>query len=439
MPVQEIKSTTKDKKGIYIHIPFCTTKCSYCDFVSGYWAKDIQKQYIQSIQREINHFDMFYDSLSIHPKVKTNIYNDKNNSNYKDIDTIYIGGGTPSTLLSGGIEQILQTIHNNFNVDQNAEITIECNPNSVDSDKITEWINSGVNRVSMGLQTTNDTILQILNRFQTLTIYNASIQKLQKKFHNISIDIMFGLPNQTLKDITQTLQVVSQTATHISAYALELEEKTSLYNDIKNNRYNLPNDDIVAEWYDYIVDCLATHNFHRYEISNFSKPNLESRHNLKYWNNINYYGFGVSAHSKVGDLRYSNTNNLTEYNQHMYTNAHNTNSHKTISDEYALRSKLTTKDTNPSSKIKIQDGDIKQYEYLNTQTKLTEFFMLGLRQSKGLNIIEYQNTFGKGLETTHSQQLIPLLQAGILIRQGNFIQLAPNQSFILNQVIKKLI
>ncbi len=271
-------------KNAYIHIPFCQRKCKYCSFVSGKNIK-IKEQYIKSLLNEIK--------LRYH-----------NNP----IKTLYLGGGTPSLLDADEIEEILC----HFKFYKNPEITIEVNPETVELNKFIKLKEFGVNRISLGIQTFNNNILKIIGRNHTEdAIYNAIEIIKQAGFKNISIDLIYGLPEQNIDLLKEDLEkVIKLDIRHISLYGLKIEENSYFY---KNLPQNLPDDDMQAEMFSSICKYLQKNGFEHYEISNFSKKGYKSKHNCAYWENKNYYGFGLNASGFEGNKRYRNTKIIQEY------------------------------------------------------------------------------------------------------------------------------
>ncbi len=271
-------------KNAYIHIPFCTKKCNYCSFVS-FDKLTLKNVYLDVLVSEIN-------------------------ANYKKemLKTIYIGGGTPSTLSISDFEQIF----NCLNFDKNTEITVEINPNGIEKNYLARLKKLGVNRLSIGVQVFDDVILKEIGRTHTQKQAIKTIKLVQSVgFENISIDLIYGLPNQSIQDYEQTLNTaLSLEIQHISLYGLKIEKGCNFYN---NRPDFLPDDDNQADMYVLSQKILAANGYNQYEISNFAKKNFESKHNLNYWNNSHYYGFGVAAHGYVDNFRYSNEANIDKY------------------------------------------------------------------------------------------------------------------------------
>lgn len=288
------KSNNKTPLGIYIHVPFCRSKCQYCDFYS-LAAKDdkLMDGYLNAVCAHIK------EAGALAP-------------NYK-VDTIYFGGGTPSFFGGEGMATILTYIRRNFDVDTNAEITFECNPDSVNEKLLHRLRAEGFNRVSLGIQNDDDDVLQKLGRPHTYAQAAAAFHRIRKAgFRNISIDLMYGLPGQTLRAWQDTLEhVLTLNPEHISCYGLKVEEGTPLY-DYKDYA-KLPDEDTQADMYLAMIEILKGHGFRQYEISNFARKGLYSRHNMKYWTGGEYLGFGPSASSDFGGKRFTICRSVQDY------------------------------------------------------------------------------------------------------------------------------
>ncbi len=329
-----------EKLGLYIHIPFCRSKCQYCDFYSLATKEDTL-------------FDGYLDAVCDHIKEAGELA-----PNYK-VDTVYFGGGTPSFFGADGLAVILTAIRRNFDVDNNAEITFECNPDSV-SDKLLHRLRAeGFNRVSLGIQSDDDEMLKKLGRPHTYAQAVTAYQRIRKAgFRNISVDLMYGLPGQEILDWTATLDnVLRLNPEHISCYALKIEDGTP-FAQVKD-ALNLPDDDTQADMYLAAVETLKGRGFRQYEISNFAAPGYESRHNLKYWLTRPYLGFGPGAHSDFGGRRYSFVRDLDAYIQGV-----------------------------------LQGGDIiDESEIIPKRERCGEYLMLRLRTVQGINEQEYRSTY----------------------------------------------
>jgi len=327
--------------GIYIHIPFCKQKCSYCDFVSFANKEEYIQEYIESLKKEILTYA---------------------NNNY-EVDTIYIGGGTPSFIDSKNITQILELVKEKFNIKDNAEITIEVNPGTVNEEKLQDYMKAGINRLSIGLQSTNDTILKNIGRIHTykdfLNTYNVA-RKVGIK--NINIDLMLALPNQNLEDLIDSVdKIISIEPEHISVYSLILEEGTLMEKLAQENKLKLPPEELERKMYWTVKEKLENNGYIHYEISNFSKKGFESKHNMNCWNQKEYIGFGVAAHSYISNKRFCNTSNIKDYIENIQKNDFKNN--------------------------------IEICEIQNEEDRKKEYMLLGLRKINGVNIQEFKNKF----------------------------------------------
>ena len=355
--------------GIYIHIPFCIKKCEYCDFVSYCNKKEYVPQYINALKKEI----------------KNNI-----NKEYK-ITTIYIGGGTPSSIEENYIADIIETIKLNMNDEdlkdfENIEVTIEVNPGTVNKEKLQVYKKIGINRLSIGLQETHNELLKSIGRIHTYEEF-IKTYKLARKigFNNINVDLMIALPNQTIQDIKENLEkIIKLNPEHISVYSLILEEGTPFYNKYNENKIKLPDEELERNMYWYVKNTLENNGYMHYEISNFSKKGFESKHNMNCWNQEEYLGFGVAAHSYNNRIRYSNTNSIEEYIK---------GSNKIIHEEQTLE-------------------DMQK-----------EYMLLGLRKIEGINIQKFKNKFAQNPIFIFKEQLNKLVYEELIIVDGNEIKL----------------
>lgn len=289
--------------GLYIHIPFCKQKCSYCDFCSYAEKQNLISKYIKCLLQEIK---------------EVGINNRADFENGKDdlfsIKTIYIGGGTPSLIESKYIVQIMEEIKSNFELDENAEITIEVNPGTVTLEKLEDYNKAGINRLSIGLQSTHEHLLKEIGRIHTYLDFLDTYRFAREAgFENINVDLMIGLPNQTLAEVQDSIEeIVSMEPEHISVYSLILEESTPLFKKVEEG-LELPDEELERKMYWTVKQTLEANGYNHYEISNFAKQNYESKHNLDCWSQKEYIGFGVAAHSYTNGIRYSNIENLEQY------------------------------------------------------------------------------------------------------------------------------
>ena len=371
--------------GVYVHIPFCKKKCDYCDFISYCNKDNLIYDYVQAVKAEIQ-------SQNIKP----------------EITTLYIGGGTPSYIDSKYIIEILEKIKEK-NVSSNAEITIEVNPGTVTKEKLEDYIKSGINRISIGLQTTNDELLKQIGRIHSFTQF-LETYKLAKKvgFKNINVDLMLGLPNQRIKDLKESLeQIIKLKPKHISVYSLIVEDGTPIANKIEKGEMQLPDEELERNMYWFVKNTLELNGFIHYEISNFAKKGYESKHNLNCWNQKEYIGIGASAHSYRDITRYSNTENIEEYIENV--NNGNFNRNKIIHE------------------IQKED-DAKK-----------EFMLLGLRKIKGVDINQFKNKFGDNPIYLFRNELKKLTDERLLIIDNNNIRLTNKGLDLANLVWEEFI
>lgn len=348
--------------GIYVHIPFCKQKCIYCDFISFSNKFNKVEEYINKLRQEIE--------IKASKIGKSEIL----------INTIYIGGGTPSIISKEYIGQIIDSINKHFNIKQQVEITIEVNPGTVDKEKLEYYKKLGINRLSIGLQNTSDYILKILGRIHTykdfLNVYNMARQV---GFKNINVDLMIGVPTQNIDNVKDNVsQILDLKPEHISVYSLIVEENTPIEKKISSDELILPSEDLEREMYWYVKNKLEENGYKHYEISNFAKEGKESRHNMSCWNQEEYLGFGVAAHSYLNNERFSNTENL---------------------DEYIVKDLLEIKQIN-----EIQDILDKQKEYM----------MLGLRKIDGVSISKFKQKYVNNPVYLFKEEINKLSKEGLL-------------------------
>ena len=332
-----------NKIGIYIHIPFCKKKCSYCDFISFSCYEKWEEEYVNCIIEEI---------------MKKEI-----EGKFKEVSTIYIGGGTPSIIDSKNIIKILETIKNRFNITENTEITIEVNPGTVTKEKLDDYKKAGVNRISIGLQTTHNRILNLIGRIHSYEQFIETYDLVQKVgFENINVDLMLAIPTQTESELIESVKkVIELNPNHISLYSLIVEENTELEKMIFSEAIELIDDKTERKMYWKTKSLLEKNGYNQYEISNFAKKGYESKHNLDCWNQEEYIGFGVAAHSYINNKRYSNIENLEKYIELI--------KNKKINDIININ------------------------EIQNREIKAKEFMMLGFRKIEGVSISEFERRF----------------------------------------------
>ncbi len=377
--------------GIYIHIPFCKQKCYYCDFVSYSNKCSEVKEYIESLKKEIEEFDF---------------------SNYK-VTSIYIGGGTPSYIDSIYIVEIISELKEKLKCNliefKDIEITIEVNPGTVDTKKLNDYKKLGINRLSIGLQSTKNDILKKIGRIHTYQEF-LEIYKLAREtgFKNINIDLMIGIPGQKIGDLKNTLQdIIKLEPEHISVYSLIIEENTPIEKMLENGEIKLPDEDLERNMYWYVKNTLELNGYNHYEISNFAKLGKESRHNLNCWNQEEYIGFGVAAHSYLNGIRFSNTINVEEYIQHIENNRKEEN-------------------------IQIEESQ-------SLEDKKNEFMMLGFRKIQGVDIARFKEKFIDNPIFLYREKLNKLVEEGLIEVDLNHIKLTNKGIDLANLVFEEFV
>ena len=375
--------------ALYFHIPFCNgKKCDYCNFVS-YVDKDAQmEKYVDSLIKEIK------------------LRGEKEGKEYK-ISSVYFGGGTPSVLKPGMITNIMIAIKQNFKLLQNVEITIECNPETATEDKLREYLIAGINRISFGVQTLNDKILNLIGRRHNSKQAKEAIMLAKKVgFKNISVDVMLGLPKQTLGDVKKmTRFLIKSGVNHVSAYSLILEKGTVLYDKVKVGALSVPSEDDTVEMYNLVYDLLSKAGLKRYEVSNFAMLDYESKHNQNYWKLGEYLAFGIGGHSYMNDTRFANTDDFDKY----------------------IKS------------IEENTFPIVMVEKLSLTMRREEAIMLELRTREGLNIEEFDDKFGGHILRDKKKEIEFLSSKGFISLRNGYIKVSENAYYVLNSIIMKLI
>lgn len=357
--------------SVYIHLPFCERKCLYCAFTSFVSSDDVQKEYVKHLIKEIENFKDGY-------KAKT----------------IYFGGGTPSVFRLDLLEKIFDALKNKFEIEKDAEITMEVNPNSVDEEKLGFYKRLGVNRLSMGIQSLNDKTLKKLGRLHTKKEALYKLQLATKFFDNVSCDLILGLEKE--KNVVKyARKLIKFGIKHISCYILEVHENTPLYSLVKNKKYQPLNDEAVAKSYEKLRKFLEKQGFNQYEISNFSLVGFESKHNLAYWSYDDYVGFGLSSHSFLDGARYENSSNLKAY--------------------YEGKG---------------------QSETITNDKEIEERILLGLRCKNGVDLEKLKNL---GYILEKNEFFMQFLEKNILKKVNNRIFLNPNYYAVSDFIIEHLL
>lgn len=372
------------KSGIYIHIPFCRQKCSYCDFYLITNTKIVDK-FISNLLTEIS---LNSELLKAH-----------------SFDTIFFGGGTPSILTSVQIEQIIQTLKQNFNISFDAEITMESNPEDFKDDysKLRKFAFAGINRMSFGIQSFINSELKFLTRLHSAETGISVIEKAKEYYDNISIDLIYSLPGQKISDIEKSVRkAIELEVDHISAYTLIYEKETRLYKEFRKKiNYKTP-ENIEREFYDYFTIRLIESGYKHYEISNYAREGKQSRHNKKYWEYDDYIGFGPSSHSKIGNKRWSNVRNIIRYN-------------------------LFLKD------FKLPTAG---EHYLSKNEIANELIMLGLR-AKGVDTVQFKKLTGIDFNEKYKKTISELIINSFAEFTGSMFSLTENGYSISDEILSR--
>ncbi|TQW83299.1 oxygen-independent coproporphyrinogen III oxidase, partial [Clostridioides difficile] len=381
----------------YVHIPFCVKKCKYCDFNSYKMDIDSKKRYIEDLKIEM---ELYSNKL-----YKDNKYKNKEccslNKNDK-ITSIFVGGGTPSILTSDEIREVFISIKEMFDIDENAEITIECNPGTLTLEKLKTMKEIGINRLSIGLQAIQEKHLNFIGRIHTYEEFEKNYKDaLSVGFKNINVDLMYSLPNQTLCDWKETLEkVVHLNPTHISAYSLILEEGTELYNMYESNKFELIDENVDIEMYEYTINYLKSKGYNQYEISNYSKEGYNCEHNILYWECEHYIGIGAGASGYINENRYNNVESLEDY--HL-------------------------------SLVK-REKPIQENEILSEKDMIEEKIFMGLRMNKGIKFEDFKKKFGIDFREKYNKQIEMLLARKLINQSFEGIQLTQKGREISNSV-----
>ncbi len=370
--------------GLYIHIPFCRSRCSYCDFATGIYQGELAERYVTAVVDEI-----------------------ANSAKAGEVDTVYFGGGTPSLLTPAQLDRILSTVHKHFAVQPDSEVTLEMNPGTVTRDQLRAFRELGINRASFGAQTFDDAELAKLGRSHTSAETLETFANLRAAgFENVSFDLIAGLPGQTLagwqRNVDRALALEPE---HLSFYLLEVHSGTPLADHIRRGLQPKPDEDLAADMYEWMLERAASAGYEHYEISNLCKTGFSSRHNTKYWTGAPYYGFGCSAHSFDGasvnrGLRWSNERDVARYVE------------------------AVEQHTSPI---------VEQHELSDVDLRAEALF-LGMRMMRGVDLREYNETFGVDLLAERRDELDRFREAGLVEFDGDLMRLTRNGALMSNEV-----
>lgn len=380
----------KQELELYIHIPFCIRKCAYCDFLSGPATEETIEKYVSKLIEEIK----------AHRKFN---YNAK-------VTTIFFGGGTPSILIGSQMQRIMKALRDTFRIEENAEISMEANPGTVTRENLLAYKNAGINRISFGLQTTNNEELKLLGRIHTYEEFLESYQLAREcGFENINVDLISAIPKQTVESWEEGLKkIIKLNPEHISAYSLIIEEGTPFfekYGEDSEGEDLLPNEEDERKIYHRTEELLLEAGYHRYEISNYAKEGKECKHNLGYWERKNYLGIGLGASSLINNVRFKNTDSMEHYML------------------YA------------SELEKIQED----VEKLSVTEQMEEFIFLGMRKMQGISGENFQQEFEKTLQECYGENIEKMKKQGLVEEREGFLRLTKQGIDISNYVFSEIL
>ena len=419
--------------GIYIHIPFCQHKCDYCDFISFSNKQNMVKSYVEAVKKEINSYFQNKDFLDSY-----------------NITTIYIGGGTPSFIDSQYIVEIMELLEmkliRNQTKFEDMEITIEVNPGTVNQKKLEDYKRAKINRLSIGLQSTNNSILKEIGRIHSFEQFLETYRLAnQVGFDNINVDLMIGLPNQRIEDVKESLNEIinlKPAPTHISVYSLIIEEGTVIAQKIGNHQLQEMDEDLERNMYWYVKDTLELNGYKHYEISNFAKEGKESKHNLNCWLQKEYIGIGLGAHSYINGIRYANCETIEEYVDNMevenneliakiFTNVQRTDTEKNIENN--------RRDEEKVHKIKQIEKIYEIEEVQNIEDKKKEYMLLGLRKIEGVQISKFKEKYIDNPIFLYRKELEKLVEEQLIMIDGDYIKLTNKGLDLANLVWEEFI
>ena len=377
-----INTMQKKPTSAYVHIPFCTQICYYCDFSKVFIKNQPVDSYLEHLLQEFHSYDI------------------------QKLRTLYIGGGTPTALSAPQLEVLLDGLTKNLDLSVLEELTIEANPGDLDEDKIAVLKNSAVNRVSLGVQTFDDKMLKKIGRSHLEKDIYENIDRLKLAgFDNISIDLIYALPGQTMEQVKDNVaKAIALDIPHMSLYSLILENHTVFMNRMRRGKLPLPKEEVEAEMFEYIIAELERAGFEHYEISNFSKPGFESRHNLMYWDNAEYYGIGAGASGYVNGVRYKNHGPIRHY----------------------LKA--------------VEEGNARiTEEHLTLREQMEEEMFLGLRKKSGVSMERFEEKFGQSFQELYGDIIKDLIQQGLMQVDGDRVRMTKRGLFLGDTVAERFI
>ncbi len=377
-----------DKRiGLYVHIPYCRQKCSYCDFNSYASMEGTVPEYFNALNNEISSYSDMLQGFTV--------------------KTVFMGGGTPSYVDSKYIHQLMSSLNRHMNIEGDAEISIETNPGTLTEKKLSVYREAGINRLSIGLQAWQNSLLKYLGRIHNIEDFITNYKlALKAGFNNINVDLIFGIPGQSIKDWTDTIDNISQLdITHLSCYSLKIEEGTPFGLQLEKGKLKAVEDELDREMYWLAIEKLRNNGFKQYEISNFAREGYECRHNLVYWNAEEYVGFGAGAHSYFNKKRFNNVGDIHRY----------------------------------SSLINNNESTIENVQAIDEQDSMSEYMILRLRLVEGVLSKDFEQRFGVALSTKYSKQIERLVSSGLADFNGNKLRLTQKGLDLANQAFVEFI
>ncbi len=394
--------------GLYIHLPFCESKCHYCNFASGVYPQELVAPYLEALEREVLNIEAIAVQVGISFEEIAS----------SQVDTIYLGGGTPSLIAGEEILALTKLLRQVFHIVSSPEITIEVNPGSADLAKINYYLEAGINRVSIGMQTFQDDLLKGIGRSHRVKDAVNTFELFRKcRLGNISVDVMAGLPRQSMANWQENLETVALLSPeHVSMYILEIHENTQFGKMYRHSSSGaplieegtaeqLPSEDLVEQFYLDSIEYFERQGYRQYEISNFAKPGYESRHNLKYWTGKPYLGLGCSAHSCFCGKRWANERSVGRYIQLMQSQSH----------------------------------AIDSQNELSTHERFEEAIFLGLRLTGGLDLAQFKEDFDTSFTEQYSQSIEYLQEAQLIGLSADHLWLTPKGQLLSNEVLTELL
>ena len=387
--------------GLYIHIPFCAAKCTYCDFNTFAGIEPLMPAVVDALETELTLWSTRGD--------------------IPEWATVFFGGGTPSYLPATDIQRLIETASANYGIARDAELTLEANPDDISATKLASWQQAGINRLSIGIQSFNDTILRTLSRrHSSHDALNAVQDARQAGFRNISIDLMYGLPNQTLDDWNETLRIAADlNLPHLSLYCLQIERNTPMLVSVQTGQLPTPDDDLAADMYEAAMDALDAAGYEHYEISNWCLPGHRSRHNLGYWKNRPYLGIGPGAHSNLADTRFWNMKPPKQYVEAI-RGANN-------------RAAIDTASVSPGT-MAVDD-----VEHTPFETQMAETMMLGMRLREGIRFDEFHRRFGRDVRSVYPAEVRELSEHGLITVDEERVRLTRRGKSLGNEVFQRFV